>query len=281
MKYQHPKRYQKKPGELDASGALLFVLPFPLILVVLLNLWRGQFGNLVLAGLMLTLFMLGAWFLRAGLKAQKNYDKKIIALAPKYRNKTSGAIIYSGTTFLLVWQEIGHSLLIALCIGLLSWLGCYWAYGSDPRKEKSIGANTHGYTTAEVIEALEEGEDLVAGIERASNSISNPQMSDRLVRITGLARNILTGLAADPRDLRRARKFLKTYLEGANKVIQGYAQTHSNGEQSALSARFINVLDTIETVFHEQQTVLSENDLFDLDVKMEVLKTQLEREGVV
>jgi len=40
------------------------------------------------------------------------------------------------------------------------------------------------------------------------------------------------------------------------------------------------VLVTIEQVFGEQQQKLLENDVLDLDVQIEVLKTQLEREGV-
>jgi hypothetical protein len=41
------------------------------------------------------------------------------------------------------------------------------------------------------------------------------------------------------------------------------------------------VLDSIETVFKEQKEKLLEEDLFDLDVQMEVLATQLKNEGVV
>ena len=281
MKYLHPKRFKKIPGELDATGALLFVLPAPLLLAFFFNLWRGHFGGLLLTALVLTLFMFGAWLVRNGLKAHKDYDKKIIALAPKYPNKTSGAVVYSTATLLLAWLGVGHNPLIAACFALMTWLGCFWAYGLDPRKEKSISDNIHGYTTAEVIEALEEGELLVVGIENANNSIIDPDMSDRLNRISTLARKILAGIASDPRDLRRARKFLKTYLDGANKVTQAYVQTHADGGVSAISEKFTNVLDTIETVFKEQQAVLGENDLFDLDVKIEVLKIQLEREGVV
>jgi hypothetical protein len=41
------------------------------------------------------------------------------------------------------------------------------------------------------------------------------------------------------------------------------------------------VLMTIEDVFQEQHQKLLEHDLMDLDVQIEVLATQLKREGVV
>jgi len=71
----------------------------------------------------------------------------------------------------------------------------------------------------------------------------------------------------DPRDLRRARKFLRTYLDGAQRVTEGYANTHKYGDNGELENNFRNVLDTIETVI-------------ELDVQIEVLQMQLEKEGV-
>ena len=44
---------------------------------------------------------------------------------------------------------------------------------------------------------------------------------------------------------------------------------------------FRNVLVTIEDVFGEQYKKLLENDVLDLDVQIEVLTTQLKREGVL
>ena len=43
---------------------------------------------------------------------------------------------------------------------------------------------------------------------------------------------------------------------------------------------FRNVLDTIETVIEEQKGKLLENNLTELDVQIEVLQMQLEKEGV-
>ena len=44
---------------------------------------------------------------------------------------------------------------------------------------------------------------------------------------------------------------------------------------------FRNVLVTIEDTFEEQQRKLLEKDMMDLDVKIEVLTTQLKNEGVI
>jgi hypothetical protein len=81
--------------------------------------------------------------------------------------------------------------------------------------------------------------------------------------------------------LRRARKFLNVYLDGAQKVTEGYAKTHARVAAPDLDDNFRRVLVTIEEVFQEQQQKLLETDITDLDVQIEVLATQLKREGVI
>ena len=80
----------------------------------------------------------------------------------------------------------------------------------------------------------------------------------------------------DPKDLYRARKFLKVYLDGTARVTESYAKTHGKDASTAeLDKNFQEVLDSIESTFGEQHKKLLENDQLDLDVKIEVLKTQL------
>ncbi len=88
-------------------------------------------------------------------------------------------------------------------------------------------------------------------------------------------------LEANPATIRRTKKFLLVYLDGASKVTAGYASTHQQVTSIELEQNFRNLLDSIETVFKEQKDKLLEEDLFDLDVQMEVLANQLKNEGIV
>src|SRR4030095_4960009 len=120
----------------------------------------------------------------------------------------------------------------------------------------------------------------VDGLERAAAAIRDGEITTRLRHIADLARAILADLAQNPRALRRARKLLNVYLDSAMCVSESYARTHAQASNAELESRFRNVLVTIERVFGEQQQKLLENDVLDLDVQIEVLKTQREREGV-
>jgi 5-bromo-4-chloroindolyl phosphate hydrolysis protein len=120
-------------------------------------------------------------------------------------------------------------------------------------------------TTDQVLAALAQAERSIAAVEQSSRDIRQPELNQRLRRVAALAREILTLLEEDPRDLRRARKFLNVYLDGVQRVVEGYARTHSRAASPDLDANFRRVLTSIEEVFEEQRRKLLESDIMDLD----------------
>ncbi len=90
---------------------------------------------------------------------------------------------------------------------------------------------------------------------------------------------MLEQIAERPSDLRRARRFLTVFLEGAEQVSDGYVRTHRHADSPELEQNFRNVLVSIEDQFARQRERLRQADVLDLDVQIEVLKKQLEQEG--
>ncbi|MDG4582786.1 MAG: 5-bromo-4-chloroindolyl phosphate hydrolysis family protein [Candidatus Competibacter sp.] len=275
------ERYRLPSGQLpSAKGVLMFLLPLPVLAAAAVALARGQLGPLIGDAAGYGLFLSGALLLRRGLLSEGEYDRRRIARAP-WPLKTLGGGLIGLATAVTAWLGVGHHPAIAAAFGLAALLGCYLNYGFDPRVAKRV---TDGYgvdTTDQVLEALAQAERSIVAIEQAGRDIRNAELNDRLRRIAKLARDILKLLEEDPRDLRRARKFLNVYLDGAQKVTEGYAKTHTRVAAPDLDDNFRRVLVTIEEVFREQQQKLLETDITDLDVQIEVLTTQLKREGVV
>jgi hypothetical protein len=153
----------------------------------------------------------------------------------------------------------------------------------DPSKDKGLApelARKAGVRTEQVIEAVTEAEGKLREIERLAGGLHNRELTDRLGRIVAQARAVLAQIEKDPSDLRRARRFLVTYLDGTRDVVRKYTQQQQDLADTELAANFRHVLETIERVFAEQEEVLKRNETMDLEVQIEVLRTQLEREGV-
>lgn len=261
-------------------GMLLYFLPIALIPATFIALGKGHVLDVLVNAAGFAFYMLAAWCLRRGLQAEYVYGKSRIARRPEKPLKTIAAVITALSTGMIAWLGAGHSLPVGLTFAAGAFLGMYLRYGFDPVDEKKITA-AYGYSGDEIQKALESSSRIIRNIEQANDRIRNGELNRRIERICQVADNILAEIAADPRDFRRARKFLNVYLDGVLQVTQGYAKTHQQSHSGELEQNFCNVLDTIETVFQEQRQKLLEEDVFDLDVKIEVLNTQLKQEGIL
>jgi len=226
--------------------------------------------------------MLSAVIARHGFRVEQLYHSKKLALAPTTPFKTVSAIILSITTGLTAYLATdNYGIFSSLLIAGATMLAFYLWYGLDPRRNKT-GNIGLGVSAAEVFEALEAANIKIDAIESARTQISNVQFDQHLDRIIGKARSIITLIENEPSDLPRARKFLKVYLDGTRKVTESYAKTHRNESTTVeLDTNFSNVLNSIESTFDEQHEKLKKQDQFDLDVNIEVLETQLKREGII
>ncbi|MBJ6611292.1 MAG: 5-bromo-4-chloroindolyl phosphate hydrolysis family protein [Candidatus Thiothrix moscowensis] len=265
------------------KGILLYLLPLPVLITAIGSLMRGAVMDTLVTGGVFAALMLGASIARHGFRLQGEYERRKIARAPSTPFKTVAAIIISLAIGVLDWWNSSFamgSILPSTLVGAVTFLGFALYYGLDPRKDKATGLSI-GVTIDEVLDALDAANVKIDAIEQARRKINNPEFNARLQRITNKAREVLTSIEDDPTRLSRARKFLKVYLDGTQRVTEGYARAHQDNKPVALETNFSRVLDSIEQTFAEQHTKLLEDNHFDLDVQIEVLETQLKREGVL
>ena len=277
MTDSNPKIFVRKPRKPRIpKGLLLYLLPLPLVPGALISLVRGDLYGVIVNTTGYVLYCLAARWLQQGL--EEEHKPRHMVLGKKTKFKTRAALLVAGTTAALSWLGAGYSLWIVPAFGLGALWGMYLNYGFDARARLP---KNFGIQDAEAAAAIEEAETLLEQIEAANRQIQNREFNERIERILEIAQQILDEIAHDPTDLRRARKFLKVYLDGARKVTEGYARTHRQAESPQLEQNFRQLLETIEQVFQQQQQKLLENELFDLDVQIEVLQTRLKQEGLL
>ncbi|MEE9444432.1 MAG: 5-bromo-4-chloroindolyl phosphate hydrolysis family protein [Cocleimonas sp.] len=273
-------RYEPATQVLDTvktgiKGILLFLMPLPVLIAAVIHLVKGNIFSSLTAGALFAGFMIAAIVARHGFKLEHHFKKRKFAKAPGTPFKSVAATLLAGTTGLTAFLLSNYGLFASILIGFVTLIGFYMAYGIDPRRDDSSNISL-GVSADEIYEALEEAEIKINTIEDARKSIKNIDFDQHLKRIISKARGILTLIEEDPKDLPRARKFLKVYLDGTARVTESYAKTHGrDATTEVLDTNFQEVLDSIEKTFDEQHQKLLKNDQFDLDVKIEVLKTQL------
>ncbi|MGV6859657.1 MAG: 5-bromo-4-chloroindolyl phosphate hydrolysis family protein [bacterium] len=256
------------------KGILLGFFAAALLPVAIASLFKGDLIELLLSSSAFVLIALAAWLTRRGIVATQRYQQRSLASAPPpYR--LIGLFCASAASFLVAWGLNDYSMLDALVFALVAALGYFLYYDLDPRHDK-VFQPLPGYSTEELVDIISEAQARIDEIERQRSRIANPALDARLETIVGLAEDILKILEKKPKELRRARKFMNVYLDSAREVTVNYANVRDKTRDSQLHANFEDVLATIEKSFSEQREKLLSNDIYDLDIQIEVLKRQLE-----
>jgi len=261
------------------SAWLLYIYSLPYLFAIISKLLSGEIVNLVLVSAVFVAIIISAHWMGIGLKNKSNYH------ARKYQNNTPfpmmflSSLILGAASFVGAWLLAEYNLFEGIGFGVAAIVGSWLWYGLDAVKSKHISFSD--VTDADkALEILQESESLVINLETSTRTISNSEMSQRLHKITTLARDVLGILYEQPNKIRKARRFLNTYLTGAESVVDRYAKSHDNTDNQKLEDNFREVLENIEVVFAEQYEKLISSEAFDLDVDIEVLNTLLKKQGI-
>jgi 5-bromo-4-chloroindolyl phosphate hydrolysis protein len=262
------------------KGILLFVLPLPLLFKAIGGLWGGDLESVVVTGGAYALCLAGALLMRKGLLNEIQHNQRPFSRTSPPPLKTIGASLLGIGTMVATHLAAGHNLVISVLFGIGAIAGSFMAYGFDPKK-KAKAAGDHGVGRDQFTRTLSEAYAKLDRINETRLRISSREFQERLGGIVEGSQRILRAIEDDPRDLRRARKFLSVYLDGIGKVSEQYVRTHPKTQTPVLEENYRNLLVDMENVCNEQYERLMQNDVFDLDVQIEVLSTRLKREGVI
>lgn len=256
----------------------LWLLSAPLLLSSVTALAAGRFGGFIGDGLAFGLIALGAVLTRRSADDAGALERRFSRRLRLPLKNLGGLAVAAGVAVAAV-LGVGHSLPVGIAFGGLAALAFHLIYRFEPLlagDRLSAGDRE----SRQVAEALAEAENRLITIEQAARAVGNPELEARLGRIAAEGRGMLAQIAERPSDLRRARRFLTVFLEGAEQVSDGYVRTHKHTDTPELTQSFRNVLVTIEEQFRRQRERLREADVMDLDVQIEVLRKQLEQEGI-
>jgi 5-bromo-4-chloroindolyl phosphate hydrolysis protein len=266
-------------SRLGLRGGLLYVLATPLAFAAIVSLAGGEFSAAAAAAVAFGLIAAGAYFNRRGILEELVAPERRFTRSWAMPHKYVAALAVAAGTVVAAYGAVGQSGLVSAAFGVLALAGFHMAYRL-PHPRDAFGVPLKAVDDKTLHKALVQAELRILAIEKSAMRIGNRELEQRLQQIAGQGRAILDQMVARPEERFRARKFLNVYLEGAERVAGRYAKTHRLARGQELEQNFRNVLIEIEKVFGQQLSRLAEHEVFDLDVQIEVLRKQLEREGI-
>ena len=255
------------------KGILLYLFLIPLFISVILALLQTNIQAFLLNSLAFALFFVTAKLSTKGFTQELEYLRSPLIKAPKIPYKTIAAFMLGGSTVFTAWIAGEKSLLTALFLGTIATLGYYLYYGFDPKKDK---LDNLGDISAEfVLETIGEAKIKLSNIEKHMDQIEDRLLYSKLDIAMTKAKNILETIQEDPKDIRVARKFLIVYIDGIAKVTDSYVSMDEDDINSETKAKLYRLMEELDTRFDKELQRLKNNNQFDLDVHIDVLKEQI------
>ena len=260
-------------SSVSKKGTLLYLFLVPLFVAVILALLQTNIQAFILNSVAFALFFLTAKVSTKGFIQEAEYMNAVLIKAPKIPYKTISGFLLGGSTLFTTWIAGGKPFISALFLGSIATLGYYLFYGFDPKKDK---LENLGDVSAEfVLETINEAREKLGNIKDHMNQIKDVILFENLTVAIGKAENILETIQADPKDIRVARKFLIVYIDGIAKVTDSYVAMDEEDINSETKEKLYLLMEDLDTRFDKELERLKNNNQFDLDVHIDVLKEQI------
>ena len=271
----------QKARKISSAARLMFLLPLPLLLSGIGEIFQGDVLGMVLELGAFSLLMLSAWLLNEGLRAEELFNIRTIAKPPSIPRKLFACVATGlGVAAAAYAGSLGVSAVGAVVMGGIASFAQLIGFGMDPVKSKGL-AGQNAFEAERVANAVDKAEAYVREILDASKRIGDKPLEARIERLAAKARDLFRSVENDPRDLTKARKFMTVYLMGARDATAKFADIYSRSRDQASRTKFEALLTDLETSFAGQKEQLLLTNQSDLEVEIEVLRERLHREGVI
>ena len=130
---------------------------------------------------------------------------------------------------------------------------------------------------------MEEAREDFESIRVSMDSIEDPELKKESERLHRTAGTILAYLEENPQKIPQARRFIDYYQDTASALLKKYVKLQEKGlrtrEAMALMTQTRQAMETLNRAFEKQLEKLMQNELFDMEADIRLLKQTMKMEG--
>ncbi len=270
-----PSAYRN--AQVDPVGLRANLLFLPAIPPAVLALNDGAVGlGLGLAAS--AVWLLAAWLLREGLRAEAAFNARKVARRPAFPRKMAASLL-TGIGAALVAFKIEPGLIAPVIYGVAA-LGLHVvSFGPDPLRDKGV-EGIDQFQQNRVARVVDEAEEHLSAMTDAVKRAGDRQIETRVEQFQATARDLFRTVEEDPRDLTQARRYLTVYLLGARDATIKFSDIYARSRDAQARADYLRLLDDLEQDFAARTRKMLLENRSDLTVEIDVLRERLKREGV-
>lgn len=275
-----PQEYRHdmpNPAKFNLRGLLLYILPAPLVLKLLISIIALNPLKLLLSAGALFFFYSAAHLTRTTLiRLDQNRLRPKPVRVMDYRQ---WGMIYIGVGLLILMFLIKRPLLPSLVMVACGMIGYYLTYGiREPAPEQPVDFDTMPKATREAIQGAYADLDHIESLAEKLTDPSDKAIAQNVDKVVEQSYKILSLLSRSPNDAGRARRFLSVYTNRIKEILAQYINLSQHGKADEFRPRLQDVLAETHKAFSQQESKLLDDDQFKLDVQLEVLDEQIKNE---
>lgn len=275
-----PQEYQHElpnPEKFNLRGLLLYVLPAPLILKLLISIVALSPMKLLLSAAALFFFYSAAHLTRVtllNLAANHRHPKPT-----KVKDYRLWSMIYIGVGLLILMFLIRRPMFASLIMVACGMIGYYLTYGlRAPEPEAPVDFDAMPKATREAIQGAYADLERIETLALQLSDDNDKAITDNVNQVVKQSYKILSLLSRSPNDAGRARRFLSVYTNRIKEILEQYLNLSQHGKADDFRQRLQAVLAETHKAFNQQESKLLDDDQFKLDVQLEVLDEQIKNE---
>lgn len=275
-----PQEYQHNmpnPGQFSFRGLLLYILPAPLVLKLLISILALNPLKIALTGGALFFFYSAAHLTRTTLvRLAESRQRPSPNKVADYRGLS---MLFVGVGMILLMLLIRRPIFASLIMTACSVVGYYLVYGL--REAEPVNPVDFSAMPKATREAIQGAYKDLAQLENLAKNLTDSEdraIADHLDKVVAQSYTILELLSRSPNDAGRARRFLNVYIHRIKEILEQYIGLAKYDKADAYRQRLADVLAETSKAFSEQESKLLDDDEFKLDVQLEVLDEQIKNE---
>lgn len=192
--------------------------------------------------------------------------------------KEIGNGLLSSGVFLASYALGGYSLGLSVILGGACYAGYRLLFGTDLSHE-DLWKDIKGASARRAIEQITKARLYMTEIKQINEEIPCETLTAQLSLLEDWGSKIIELFERDPRNIRKSKRFIDIYLEGAVSVSQKFAYLYQKLESDNLRKQYEAFLKEMVSAFEKQYRALLDDDIIDLDVEIDVLKQRLKTEA--
>lgn len=277
-----PKEYKHDmpSGKLSLkqNGALLYILPAPLFIKLVIVIFQAKLLPIVYVVAALFFFYSGAHMTRTTLARLRNHDPK---RRQKLKDERLLAAVYITVGVAILMMHGGHRLPLVFVMVSSAFMGYTLLYGLSDRSTPTtppIDEQEMPSATRQAIKAAYADLETIESLGQSLKKNNENDMAQTLDKVLEQSYVIMDLLVKTPEDAGRARRFLNVYINRIKEILTQYLKLAQHGKADDLRSRLNTTLVEVEQAFREKKSQLLDDDIFKLDIQLEVLDEQIKHE---